>query len=211
MEIVKAKDSFRTTFRNELNKQRWDDHRLYHHSRVNQSLHLLSALSFLCTYVLLFVNSLFAVFIGWFIAMWLRQVGHFFFEPKGFDEVNGMSHAEKESVKVGYNLRRKIVLLTIWAASPIVLYYQPSLFGLFEPDPTLGGFLQQLSAMWLVLGIGAVAFRTIQLFFVEDVQTGLVWCTKILTDPIHDLKMYYNAPLHLARGELIDPMDHVRH
>ena len=30
-----------------LRTQRWDDHRYYHHSLVNQSLHLLSAISFL--------------------------------------------------------------------------------------------------------------------------------------------------------------------
>ena len=29
-----------------LRVQRWDDHRYYHHSRINQSLHLLSAISF---------------------------------------------------------------------------------------------------------------------------------------------------------------------
>ena len=39
-----------------LATQRWDDHRYYHHSRINQSLHLVSALSFLCAYVLLFVD-----------------------------------------------------------------------------------------------------------------------------------------------------------
>ena len=44
-----------------------------------------------------------------------------------------------------------------------------------------------------------------QLFFISDVQTGLVWMTKILTDPFHDIKLYYKAPLHLLRGELIDP------
>jgi len=40
------------------------------------------------------------------------------------------------------------------------------------------------------------------------VQTGLVWMTKILTDPFHDLMLYRSAPLHLLRGELIDPMHH---
>lgn len=39
-------------FFNELKVQRWDDHRYYHHSKVNQSLHLLSATSFLCAYVI---------------------------------------------------------------------------------------------------------------------------------------------------------------
>ena len=30
------------SFRQALHTQRWDDHRYYHHSRINQSLHLLS-------------------------------------------------------------------------------------------------------------------------------------------------------------------------
>ena len=39
----------------------------------------------------------------------------------------------------------------------------------------------------------------------QDVKTGLVWMTNILTDPFHDIKLYYRAPLHLLRVELIDP------
>jgi len=31
-----------------------------------------------------------------------------------------------------------------------------------------------------------------------------VWMLKILTDPFHDLKLYWKAPLALLRGELID-------
>ena len=41
-------------FWNELKVQRWDDHRYYHHSKVNQSLHLVSATSFLFAYVVAF-------------------------------------------------------------------------------------------------------------------------------------------------------------
>ena len=37
-----------------LRVQRWDDHRYYHHSRINQSLHLVSAVSFLAAYVMMF-------------------------------------------------------------------------------------------------------------------------------------------------------------
>ena len=44
------------SFREELRLQRWDDHRYYHHSRINQSLHLLSASCFLTCYAMLFVN-----------------------------------------------------------------------------------------------------------------------------------------------------------
>ena len=30
--------------------------------------------------------------------------------------------------------------------------------------------------------------------------------TKILTDPFHDIMLYYKAPLYLLRGELMDPI-----
>ena len=33
-------DARTLSFVDELKEQRWDDHRLYHHSRINQSLHL---------------------------------------------------------------------------------------------------------------------------------------------------------------------------
>jgi hypothetical protein len=42
------------------------------------------------------------------------------------------------------------------------------------------------------------------------VQTGLVWATKIVTDPFHDIKLYHKAPFALLRGELIDPMPHAQ-
>jgi len=189
-----------------LEEQRWDDHRYYHHSRINQSLHLLSAISFLCTYILLFTAPTAAALVGWLVAMISRQVGHFFFEPKGYDEANQATHEHKEAIKVGYNLRRKVVLLTIWALSPLVLYFEPSLWGLLEARPGLPGFLQNVAVLWLSLGAAAVVFRTLQLFFLKDVLTGLVWFTKILTDPFHDIQLYYKAPLHVLRGELFDPI-----
>jgi hypothetical protein len=198
------------TFLEELKVQRWDDHRYYHQSRINQSLHLLSAMSFLSAYVLLFINPVMAAFLGWIVAMCIRQVGHFFFEPKGFDEVNQTTHEHKEEIKVGYNLRRKVVLLTIWGFSPLALYYYPTLFGIFEPYIGLEGYLYNLSMIWLLLGAAALLFRTIHLFFIQNVQAGLVWLTKILTDPFHDIKIYHKSPFYLLRGELIDPMHHVK-
>lgn len=105
-----------------LRIQRWDDHRYYHHSRINQSLHFISALSFLTAYVLIFTDPVAAALIGWLAAMVSRQVGHFFFEPKGYDEVNQATHEYKEEIKVGYNLQRKVVLMTIWALAPAALY-----------------------------------------------------------------------------------------
>jgi len=197
------------SFLETLKEQRWDDHRYYHHSRINQSLHLLSAMSFLCAYVLVFKYPAVAVLIAWLIGMTSRQIGHFFFEPRDYDEVNAASHEHKEEIKVGYNLQRKIVLMTIWFLSPVVLYFNPSFFGLFEPHETAADFLTHLALIWLAIAIGGLLFRTIQLFFVKNVLTGLAWMTKILTDPFHDLMLYYRAPLYLLRGQLIDPMDHV--
>jgi hypothetical protein len=192
-------------FLEELGVQRWDDHRYYHHSRINQSLHFVSAASFLCAYVLMFTDPVAAALVGWLVSMTTRQIGHRFFEPKGYDHVNEATHEYKEEIKVGYNLHRKIVLLTIWAISPLVLFVDPTLFGIFSPWITPADFMRQVAKIWLAIGIGGLLFRTVQLFFVRDVQTGLVWMTKILTDPFSDIRFYYKAPFYLLRGELIDP------
>src|SRR5579872_2924742 len=164
-----------------LRTQRWDDHRYYHHSRINQSLHLVSALSFLFAYVMIFKDPAISALAGWLVAMTTRQCGHFFFEPKDYDTVNHASHEYKEEIKVGYNLRRKLVLLTLWAISPLPLFIDPTFFGVFVPAASAAEFIRHVAQIWLVLGLGGVAFRTIHLFFIRDVQTGLVWATKILT------------------------------
>ena len=67
-------------FLKQLAIQRWDDHRYYHHSRINQSLHFISAISFLVAYAFLFKDPAVAGLIGWLISMTTRQSGHFFFE-----------------------------------------------------------------------------------------------------------------------------------
>lgn len=189
-----------------LRVQRWDDHRYYHHSRINQSLHLVSALSFLCAYVLLFSDPAAAALVGWLVAMTTRQAGHFFFEPKDYDYVNQATHEHKEEIKVGYNLRRKTVLLAIWAFSPLALLADPTLFGFFEAHTTTAEFIRHTALVWLAIGAGGLLFRTFHLFYLKDVRTGIVWLSKILTDPFHDVKLYCKAPLYLMRGELMDPM-----
>ena len=44
----------------------------------------------------------------------------------------------------------------------------------------------------------------------RNVQTGVVWFTKILTDPFHDVKMYHTAPIWLLRGQWLDPMENAQ-
>jgi hypothetical protein len=199
-------------FREQLRVQRWDDHRFYHHSRINQSLHFVSAISFMVGYIMIFFDPMMSALIGWLVSMTSRQAGHFFFEPRDYDHLNHATHEHKEEIKVGYNLRRKVVLMTIGAASPLVLYVDPTLFGLFTPWASPADFMRQVAKIWLVVGIGGLLFRTIHLFFIYNVETGLVWMTKILTDPFNDFQLYKSAPLALLRGELIDPgLDIIEH
>jgi hypothetical protein len=192
-------------FFQQLAIQRWDDHRYYHHSRINQSLHLLSAISFLVAYAFLFKDPAISALIAWLVSMTARQSGHFFFEPLGYDEVNQATNSHKEAIKVGYNLRRKLVLLGIWAVSPMVIVMDPTLMGLFEARPGFEGFVHNTGLLWLWIGVGGLVFRTVHLFFLKDVMSGLVWMTKILTDPFHDVYLYHKAPFALMRGELIEP------
>jgi len=193
-----------------LKTQRWDDHRYYHHSRINQSLHLLSALSFLASYALILLNHpAIAAWVAWMVAMVSRQSGHFFFEPKGYDHVNHATHEHKEQIKVGYNLKRKIVLLAVWAFAPVALAINPTLFGAFPAPVRFTDYLEHVGITWFWIGVGGLAFRTIQLMIIKDFQTGIVWMSKILTDPFHDVMLYWRAPLALLRGELIDPMHDV--
>jgi hypothetical protein len=130
-------------FLNQLRTQRWDDHRYYHHSRINQSLHLLSALSFLVAYVLLFIDPAMAALLAWGVSMTARQAGHFFFEPRGYDHVNHATHEYKEEIKVGYNLRRKVVLMAAWVGLPLLLWLEPSVFGLIEPATSNARILER--------------------------------------------------------------------
>jgi len=188
-------------FFEELRVQRWDDHRYYHHCRINQSLHLLSAMAFVVSYGLLFIDPAIAALLAWTVSMTSRQAGHFFFEPLGYDHVNQATNDHKEEIKVGYNLRRKVVLLSIWALLPLAIYMNPGWMGVLPEHETFFEFMRAVGYSWLVLGAAALLFRTVHLFFLKDVQTGLVWMTKIVTDPFHDIYLYHKAPWQLLRGE----------
>lgn len=194
----------------EIQSQRWDDHRYYHHSRINQSLHLVSACCFVVAYGLLFFDPALAAVIAWCISMTTRQSGHFFFEPRGFDRVNNVSDEYKEAIKVGYNIRRKVVLMAAWGLSPLVLWLSPSLGGLIEPANTWREWLTDVGHGWLALGLAGVGLRVLQLTLQDSFFVGIAWALKILTDPFHDIALYWRSPLALLRGEWIDPMDDVQ-
>src|SRR5260370_38755447 len=89
-------------FREQLRTQRWDDHRYYHHSRINQSLHFVTAASFLIGYVLLFVNPVAAALVGSLVSMTAKQAGHFFFQPTGYHPVNHPTPPYRDGDKIAH-------------------------------------------------------------------------------------------------------------
>jgi hypothetical protein len=183
-----------------------DDHRYYHQCRINQTLHLISAFSFLAAYVLLFVDPALAGLTGWLVGMVTRQSGHIFFEPRGHDRVHDVSYEYKESIKVGYNMRRKGVLIGVWLALPLLLYVSSSLFGLIQPAGDFRGYVHDVGLFWLALGAGGVLFRTLHLFFLRGPVWGLAWAAKILLDPFHNIAIYWKSPWILLRGQRYDPL-----
>ncbi|MBL7002545.1 MAG: DUF962 domain-containing protein [Gammaproteobacteria bacterium] len=194
------------TFLQELKQQRWDDHRYYHQNRINQSLHFFSSICFLISYVLLFIDITAAVMIGWVLAMVSRQSGHFFFEPLTYDHTNQATNEHKEAIKVGFNLQRKIWLLSVWAIAPVVLYFEATLFGLFVAHTDFMSFLDNLAIIWLVTAVSGLLLRTVHLFFIKGLQSGIAWFSKIITDPFHDFMVYYKAPYYWIKGEMLDDM-----
>ena len=198
-------------FLQKVDTLRWDDHRYYHQCRINQTLHLISAISFLCAYGLLFVDPAAAAMVGWLVGMVTRQSGHIFFEPRGYDTVNQASDAHKEAIKVGYNMRRKAILIGVWLALPVLLALRPDLFGLIHPGAGLAGYAHDVGLLWLALGVTGLLLRTLHLFVLRSPAWGLAWAFKIITDPIHNVQIYWRSPLALLRGERLDPMQSSRH
>ncbi len=197
------------SFWDKVRTLRWDDHRYYHQCRINQTLHLVSAISFLVAYVLLFIDPAAAAWVGWCVGMVTRQSGHIFFEPRGYDHVNQASDDHKESIKAGYNMRRKAVLIGVWLALPLLLWASPSLFGLIEPAHGAAGWAHDVGLAWLALGVSGLVLRGLQLAVLRGPAWGLAWVTKILTDPLHNVDIYWRSPLALLRGQRYDPIEHV--
>ena len=49
-------------------------------------------------------------------------------------------------------------------------------------------------------------FRTFHLFYLKDVRTGVVWLSKILTDPFHDVTIgNIRDPSRLSERRFSDP------
>ncbi len=91
--------------------------------------------------------------------------------------------------------------MSVWALSPADPVDPTDVVRFVPAATSTDEMINQVGEIWLWVGLGALAFRTVHLFFLRDVQTGLVWITKIVTDPFQDIKTYWKAPLYPdARG-----------
>jgi hypothetical protein len=124
--------------------------------------------------------------------------------------VNNATHEYKEEIKVGYNLRRKVVLLAICGAIPVIAYWMPDYLTWAVPEAYEDTPVRMTAMAWLFLGVAGLLFRVMQLWAQDGLMAGVAWALKIITDPFHDVKMYYRAPFYLAKGQFLDPMDHVK-
>lgn len=182
------------SFMRELAEQRCDDRSHHLHSRLSQALHFFSCMCFVCMYVLLFTKPVAAVLLGWLVGMSMREAGRLLFEPKS----SGNSKARAP-------LRaHELSLYGAWALATLLLALDPTLFGLFEPPHDTQEFVDHLAKLWLGVGVTGLSLRGLQLFFARGTQSGLVWLTKVVTDPFHGIRLYHKAPLSLLRGELYD-------
>lgn len=197
------------SFFEEIDVLRRDDHRLYHQSRINQTLHLISACMFLVAYVLVWFKPAEAAILGWFGGMCTRQTGHFVFEPRGFDKIHNVSNDTKEAIKVGFNVWRKIAILVVWVLIPVALMIDSSALGVWPRATSAAEIVHRVGIAWLALGTAGLFARTLWLIASGRVRTGAAWFVKILTDPFHNVREYWQSPLFLLRGQLYEPLESV--
>ena len=137
-------------------------------------MHLLSATCFVIGYALVFIDPVKAVMIGWMLAMVLRQTGHFYFEPKTYDVVNNANHEYKGKCKVGYNLKRKIVLMSLMGGSTGATDVESHFFGLLPAGFRCNRFHRFPGHCLVCIGIGAILFRTVPCFSYErPIRSGM--------------------------------------
>ena len=131
-----------------LRTQRFDDYRYYHQSRINQTLHLIGAIIFLGCYALLFGDAACGR-----TGRLARDVNppdrSLLLRAQRLRRPQQRHQRIQGNIKIGYNQRRKIVLLIIWGMAPVTLFFFPTLFGIFSPPAGRFDFIRHAGAVWL--------------------------------------------------------------
>jgi len=168
-----------------------DDHRYYHHSRVNQALHFVSATSFVCAYADGVPDPAMPALIGWLVAMTTRRWatssssrGH------TIRSTRPPTITRKKSSR--YNIKPKLCCSPCGPASPLLLVLESDAArGLRTPMPC-AELVRHVGELWLVVGLAGIAFRAIQLFVLKDFQTD--WLGhQDRHRSFHDIKLYHGT------------------
>lgn len=65
--------------------------------------------------------------------------------------------------------------------------------------------------MWACCGSRWVppdcCFSPLHLFVLRGPVWGLAWAVKVLSDPFHNIAIYWHLPLALLRSERLDPIE----
>jgi hypothetical protein len=189
----------------DLMTQRWDDHRFYHHSRINQTLHLISALSFLVAYVICGPRSRRRGVprLGRgdgdapIRALLLRAARLRRRQPGTFEH--------KEEIKVGYNLRAQGRADAAWALDADAVWASPTLFGIYSPTKAVRLLRPPRACCGSRSAIAVLAAHATCVITRSAARPRGM--TKILTDPFHDVRIYWQARrTTCCAGALLDPM-----
>lgn len=108
-----------------LQSRRRDDDRFCRQSRMNQSPHIVIGMSFRIACAMLFVSPASAARVGWVASMVARKSWNFLFEPVGYDRGNNGLDEPREETEVCHHLRRRMMLIAIWAMAPQVPAVDP--------------------------------------------------------------------------------------
>ena len=160
----------------EIMRRKKDDHHASHSDAVNQLLHIVSSSAFLVCYWLVFWDLTAAMWAG-LAALFLRQFGHAVLEPPCHD---------KEAVLLGYNTRKKTVILGAYLLIPAVYL---AAAGSWRTDALWAMAEPAAQALFLWTGL-VVAGRVVYLIGTKGFRLGMVWFVKLITDPITDILAY---------------------
>eukprot|EP01031_Cornospumella_fuschlensis_P047756 gene47755-58505_t len=61
-------------------------------------------------------------------------------------------------------------------------------------------YAEDVGMAWFCLGVTGLLFRVGQLWATQGLMQGLAWGFKIITDPFHDVLLYWKSPFYLLRG-----------
>lgn len=193
-------------FWKKIQQLQWDDHRYYHQCRINQTLHFISAISFLVAYGLLFIDPAAAGIVGWVVGMVTRQSGHIFFEPRGYDAINGATDAHKERYQSGLQYAPQSHSDWCVVVAARVALAQPQHGGLDSACQRHRRLPARCGLVLVGAGGGWLGVPHPAPVLFAGAVWGLAWAAKILLDPFHNVAIYWQSPLALMRGQRYDPI-----